>query len=147
MCSNKRHFSCQNEVRWSVGLPPPPETDVHWTHTPPLNQLRCVVVRQGCCRDGPPLRTLWTRWCLSSTPTLRPSSWTLKAEKLETDLKKTERALIRPQQDLFSLSIFTLWMDCLCFIYCWSLLKSHWLIWYIWLILQVNNLLKTPDSV
>ncbi len=49
------------------------------THT--LKPAACVCVWQGCCRDGPPSRTSWMRWCRSSTRTLRPLLWTLKAER------------------------------------------------------------------
>lgn len=59
-------------------------------HTP-LNLLLCVFAWQGCCRGSPPSRTSWTRWCRSSTRTLRPSSWTLKAERcLVAPWKRTQ---------------------------------------------------------
>lgn len=59
------------------------ETDVGQLDT--LSETSCSVLLllppQGCCRDDPPLRTSWTRWCLSCSPTSRPSSWTLRAEE------------------------------------------------------------------
>lgn len=59
-------------------------------HTP-LNLLLCVFVWQGCCRGSPPSRSSLTRWCQSSTRTLRPSSWTLKAERcLVAPWKRTQ---------------------------------------------------------
>lgn len=61
-------------------------------HTP-LNPLLCVFVWQGCCRGSPPSRTSWTRWCQSSTRTLRPSSWTLKAERVPRGAMETDSNL------------------------------------------------------
>lgn len=62
----------------------------HWPH--PLNALCCVFLLQGCCRDDPPSRTLWTRWCLNCSPTSRPSSWTRRAKQKQAPPTSSQAA-------------------------------------------------------
>lgn len=86
----------------------------------------CFFFGQGCYRDDPPLRILWTRWCLSSVWTLRLSSWTLRAE----GCPPPHMAAGTKTWTILRASLLCTWLVCI-FIYRLSLLKSHWLIWHI----------------